>query len=78
VQGVTELTECVRTEYDWLLEVQEEMRAGSLSENNCHFLHEPAYESSWELDPKLVRLREPPANVSRLLLLRLLWFLATP
>jgi hypothetical protein len=39
VQGVTELTECIRTEDDWLLEVQEEMRAGNLSENNWHFLH---------------------------------------
>ncbi len=39
VQGVTELTECVRTEDAWLLEVQLEMRAGNLSENNSHFLH---------------------------------------
>ena len=39
VQGVTELTECVRTEDDWLLEVQQQMREGSLSENNWHFLH---------------------------------------
>ena len=37
VQGVTELTECVRTEGDWLLEVQQQMRDGSRSENNWHF-----------------------------------------
>ena len=33
------MTECVRTEDDWLLEVQQQMREGSLSENNWHFLH---------------------------------------
>jgi hypothetical protein len=39
VQGMTELTECVRTEDAWLLQVQNEMRAGCLSEDSCHFLH---------------------------------------
>ena len=39
VQGVTELTETIRTEDPWLLEVQQQMRAGSLSEDNWHFLH---------------------------------------
>jgi len=39
VQGVTELTECVRCEDEWLLEVQAEFRNGCLSENNHKFLH---------------------------------------
>ena len=39
VQGITELTECVRTEDTWLLQVQEEMRAGALTENSWNFLH---------------------------------------
>jgi hypothetical protein len=39
VQGITELTECVRTQDPWLLEVQNQMRAGELSEDNCNFLH---------------------------------------
>ena len=39
VQGVTELTECVRAQDPWLLEVQNEMRAGQLSEDICDFLH---------------------------------------
>ena len=39
IQGITELTECVRTEDPWLLEVQTEMRNGSLSEDNWNFLH---------------------------------------
>jgi hypothetical protein len=49
VQGVTELTECVRTQDLWLLEVQNEMRAGQLSEDNCNFLHgrETTVPGSW-------------------------------
>ena len=39
VQGVTELVECVRTEDAWLYDVQQEMRQGSLSEDNWKFLH---------------------------------------
>ena len=39
VQGMTELTECVRTEDEWLYSVQEEMRHGNLSEDNWKFLH---------------------------------------
>ena len=39
VRGMTELTECVRTEDPWLLEVQNEMRHGCLSEDNWNFLH---------------------------------------
>ena len=39
LQGVTELTECVRTEDPWLLEIQLEMRAGNLSTEAWHFLH---------------------------------------
>ena len=39
VQGVTELTECVRTEDPWLLQVQNEMRAGALSLDSSNFLH---------------------------------------
>jgi len=39
VQGVTELTECVRTEDAWLLQVQNEMRAGALSLDSWNFLH---------------------------------------
>ena len=39
VQGVTELTVCMRTEDPWLYEVQEEMRNGCLSETNWNFLH---------------------------------------
>ena len=39
VQGVTELTECVRTEDDWLYSLQEEIREGKMSEDNWHFLH---------------------------------------
>ena len=31
VQGMTELSECVRTQDAWLQQVQEEMRAGNLS-----------------------------------------------
>ncbi len=34
VQGMTELTECVRTEDPWLLQVQDEMRAGDLSKDS--------------------------------------------
>ena len=39
VLGVTELTECVRTEDLWLLEVQHDVRHGSLSEDNWNVLH---------------------------------------
>ena len=39
VQGLTELTECVRTEDPWLLQVQLEMRNGNLSEDSWKFLH---------------------------------------
>ena len=39
VQGMTELTECVRTEDPWLLQVQNEMRAGNWSEDSWNFLH---------------------------------------
>ncbi len=39
IQGVTELDECIRTEDPWLYEVQEEMRAGALSEDSWNFLH---------------------------------------
>ena len=39
VQGITELTECVRTQDPWLLEVQTEMRGGNLSEDAWNFLH---------------------------------------
>ena len=38
-QGVTELTECVRTEDPWLLQVQNEMRDGNLSKDAWNFLH---------------------------------------
>ena len=36
---MTELTECVRTEDEWLLQVQTEMREGNLSEDSWKFLH---------------------------------------
>ena len=39
VQGMTELTECIRTSDAWLLQVQEEMRAGALTEDAWNFLH---------------------------------------
>jgi hypothetical protein len=39
VQGMTELTECVRTQDAWLLQVQDEMRAGALSQDSWCFLH---------------------------------------
>ncbi len=39
VQGVTELTECMRCEDVWLRSVQEGMRAGRLSEETHAFLH---------------------------------------
>ena len=39
VQGLTELTECVRTEDPWLLQVQLEMRDGALSQDSWDFLH---------------------------------------
>ena len=37
IQGMTELTECVRTQDSWLLQVQNEMRAGNLSEDSWLF-----------------------------------------
>ena len=39
MQGMTELTECVRTEDPWLLEVQQEMRAGNLFLDAWKFMH---------------------------------------
>jgi hypothetical protein len=39
VQGMTELTDCVRTEDEWLLQVQNEMREGELSKDSWNFLH---------------------------------------
>ena len=39
VQGMTELTECVRTDDPWLLEVQNEIRSGRLSRDSWCFLH---------------------------------------
>ena len=39
IQGVTELTECVRTEDPWLYEVQQQMRSGKLSQDSSCFLH---------------------------------------
>ena len=39
VQGVTELTECVRCDDAWLRSVQEEMRAGSMSVDTHALLH---------------------------------------
>ena len=39
VQGMTELTECVRTEDEWLYAVQQEMRHGRLSLDSWKFLH---------------------------------------
>lgn len=39
VQRVTELTECIRTEDAWVLQVQEEFREEQLSEEPLHFLH---------------------------------------
>ena len=46
---MTELTECVRTEDAWLLDVQNEMRAGDLSEDSWNFLHgrENTVPGSW-------------------------------
>ena len=39
VQGLTELTECMRCDDAWLREVQDEIRNGQLSMNNYYFLH---------------------------------------
>ena len=39
VQGVTELHQCERVDDTWLEDVQNEVRAGALSEDNYHFLH---------------------------------------
>ena len=39
VQGLTELTECVRTDDEWLQQVQNEIRAGALTETSNQFLH---------------------------------------
>ena len=36
---MTELTECVRTDDDWLLQVQNEVRHGALTEDSYNFLH---------------------------------------
>ena len=49
VKGMTELTECVRTEDPWLLQVQQEMRDGNLSEDSWKFLHgvETSVPGSW-------------------------------
>ena len=48
VQGLTELTEYIRTEDAWLVEVQEEFREGSLSENTC-FSARPTNHGSRQL-----------------------------
>jgi hypothetical protein len=49
VQGITELTDCVRAEDPWLLEVQNQMRAGELSEDNWNFSRgrETTVPGSW-------------------------------
>jgi hypothetical protein len=49
LRGVTELTECVRAQDPWLLEVQNQMRAGELSEDICDCLHrrETTVLGSW-------------------------------
>ena len=39
VQGITELTECMRCDDEWLRAVQEEMRAGDMSADTHSFLH---------------------------------------
>ena len=39
VQGMTELTECVRTDDEWLFQVQNEVRSGALTEDSYNFLH---------------------------------------
>ena len=39
VQGITELTECMRTDDKWLHELQPEMRDVLLYANNWNFLH---------------------------------------
>ena len=39
VQGLTELTECVRTVDEWLFQVQSEIRAGALTDESHRFLH---------------------------------------
>ena len=39
LQGVFELHECERCDDPWLMEVQEEIRHGALSEDNFNFLH---------------------------------------
>ena len=39
VQGLTELTECVRTDDEWLFQVQSEIRAGALTDESHRFLH---------------------------------------
>ena len=39
VQGVTELHQCERQDDAWLIEVQDEIRAGALSEDNYNFMH---------------------------------------
>jgi hypothetical protein len=49
VQGLTELTECVRCTDPWLRSVQEELRNGHLSEKTHQFLHgiPTAVPGSW-------------------------------
>ena len=49
VQGMTELTECMRARDPWLLAVQEEFRKGELTRNTHAFLHGEATETpgSW-------------------------------
>ena len=39
MQGVTELTECERTKDEWLHEIQEEFRHGTVSMDTYNFLH---------------------------------------
>ena len=39
VQGITELVECVRTDDEWLHQVQNEIREGALTETSHSFLH---------------------------------------
>ena len=39
VQGITELHQCERQDDEWLEDVQKEIRAGALSEDNYHFMH---------------------------------------
>ena len=49
LQGVTELFKCERCDDAWLLEVQAELRAGKLSDDNYNFMHgqETLVPGSW-------------------------------